>query len=193
MKILINKMIKYIKNQLKNIPMMILICILFYGIVTIATSSINSNDITFDNTNSNLNAGDMQEAIDEVFQHATDYNEIKTTIGDSTLTTTNQTLTGAVNELNNNITGVKSQIGGFVCKIVNNGSSIYIPFGSYDALVMFNNAYGTNMVLYIRNQSNVVMHGSANPSGVTINKSDTGVTLTNNIGWKLLVFAFAAS
>ena len=96
-------MIKYIKNQLKNIPMMILICILFYGIVTIATSSINSNDITFDNTNSNLNAGDMQEAIDEVFQHATDYNEIKTTIGDSTLTTTNKTLSGGINEINGNM------------------------------------------------------------------------------------------
>ena len=92
-------MIRYFKSQLKNLPMTILICIVFYGIVTIATSNINSNDIIFDNTNSNLNAGDMQEAIDEVFQHATDYNEIKTTIGDSTLTTTNQTLTGAVNEV----------------------------------------------------------------------------------------------
>ena len=103
-------MIKYIKNELKHLPMTILICIVFYGIVTIATSNINSNDIIFDNTNSNLNAGDMQEAIDEVFQHATDYNEIKTTIGDSTLTTTNQTLTGAVNEVNDKITTVNGKL-----------------------------------------------------------------------------------
>ena len=96
-------MIKYIKNELKHLPMMIIIAIIFCGIGTLATSYVTSKDVYYDNSVSNLNAGDMQDAIDEVFQHATDYNEIKTTIGDSSLTTTDKTLTGAVNEINSTI------------------------------------------------------------------------------------------
>ena len=120
--------------------MMILVFILLYGIVTIATSNINSNDIIFDNTNSNLNAGDMQEAIDEVFQHATDYNEIKTTIGDSTLTTTNKTLTGAVNELNS-VLGLPSSASGVTgndafskINTLNNNLKLKVSYSRWDNL-----------------------------------------------------------
>ena len=74
------KMIKYIKNELKHLPMMIIIAIIFCGIGTLATSYVTSKDVYYDNSVSNLNAGDMQDAIDEVFQHATDYNNMNTRV-----------------------------------------------------------------------------------------------------------------
>ena len=73
-------MIKYIKNELKHLPFIAVLFILFYAIVTVATSYVTSKDIYYDNSDSNLNAADMQDAIDEVFQHATDYNEIKSRV-----------------------------------------------------------------------------------------------------------------
>ena len=73
-------MIRYIKNELKHLPMMIIIAIIFCGIGTLATSYVTSKDVYYDNSVSNLNAGDMQDAIDEVFQHATDYNNMNTRV-----------------------------------------------------------------------------------------------------------------
>ena len=93
---------KIIKDNVKFI-IVIFICIIASSITTLATSYLfNSNEVSYDNTNSGLHADSIQDAIDEVFQHATDYSEIKTKIGTGSLTTTSNTLIGGINELNSN-------------------------------------------------------------------------------------------
>ena len=74
-------MINYLKNQLKNLPMMILICITFYGIVALADSyAIDSNQVGFNNTGTGIQSTNAQAAINEVFLHATDYNSMDTRV-----------------------------------------------------------------------------------------------------------------
>ena len=84
---------------------------MFYGITTLATNYLfNSNEVSYDNTETGLHADEVQGAIDEVFQHATDYSELKNKIGTNALTTTAQTLTGGINELKTNVTSLNEQI-----------------------------------------------------------------------------------
>ena len=93
----------FIKNNIKFI-IVIVICLVGSSITTLATNYIfNSNEVSYDNTESGLHADEVQGAIDEVFQHATDYSEVKNTIGTGSLTTTSNTLIGGVNELNSKI------------------------------------------------------------------------------------------
>ena len=92
----------FIKKNIKFI-IVIVICLIGSSITTLATNYIfNSNEVSYDNTESGLHADEVQGAIDEVFQHATDYSEIKNKIGTGSLTTTSNTLIGGVNELNSN-------------------------------------------------------------------------------------------
>ena len=72
-------MIKFIKKNIKSI-ILVIVCITSSILSTVATSYVTSKDVYYDNSDSNLNAGDMQEAIDEVFQHATDYNNMNTRV-----------------------------------------------------------------------------------------------------------------
>ena len=79
--ILYKKMKDYLKNELKHLPMMILICAMFYGITTFATNYVfDSGDVRFDNTGTEIQAGDVQGAIDETFRHLTDYNNMDTRV-----------------------------------------------------------------------------------------------------------------
>ena len=100
--------------------MMLLLIVLFYSITTFSASSpLTAGEVTFDNNNTPLLADNVQGAVNEIFQHATDYNEIKTTIGTSTLTTTDQTLKGAINEINTQLIDKIYPVG-----------SVYISFNS---------------------------------------------------------------
>ena len=99
----------FIKNNIKFI-IVIVICLIGSSITTLATNYIfNSNEVSYDNTESGLHADEVQGAIDEVFQHATDYSEIKNKIGTGSLTTTSNTLIGGVNELNSKFTIVEGR------------------------------------------------------------------------------------
>ena len=101
----------YLKNELKHLPFTILVFIFLYGIIVLADSyALRSLDITFDNTNTNLESINVQDAIDEVYNHATDYNEIKNTIGTGSLTTTSQTLIGGINEVKGLIPTVEDSL-----------------------------------------------------------------------------------
>ena len=101
---------KFIKKNSKYIGI-VMICIFCSYLTTIATNYIfDSSDVRFDNTGTSLESVNVQDAIDETFHHVTDYNEIKTTIGNSTLTTTNKTLIGAINEVNSNLNPAKTTI-----------------------------------------------------------------------------------
>ena len=93
----------FIKNNIKFI-ILIIICLVGSSITTLATNYLfNSNEVSYDNTESGLHADEVQGAIDEVFQHATDYSEIKSKIGTGSLTTTSNTLIGGINEVNNKL------------------------------------------------------------------------------------------
>ena len=108
--ILIIKM-KFIKKNAKYIGI-VMICVFCSYLTTLATNYIfDSSDVRFDNTGTSLESVNVQDAIDETFHHVTDYNEIKTTIGNSTLTTTNKTLIGGINEVNSNL-GLPSSASG---------------------------------------------------------------------------------
>ena len=96
---------EFIKRNIKSIILVIVCMIGSFISSAFATNGLfDSKQVDYDNSNSHITSTNVGDAIDEVFQHATDYNEIKTTIGDNTLTTTNQTLTGGINELNEKIT-----------------------------------------------------------------------------------------
>ena len=155
---------EFIKKNIKMIVIVIGILSLT-GIVAYATGTyvFESTDVRFDNTNTEITAGDVQGALEEVYHHVTDYNDIKDQIGNSTLTTTNQTLTGGINEVNSkiaksadtivsNIAGVKSALSAFasqmqigdakLVRIVHTDSSdtsIMRPHVRYSGLLTKNN------------------------------------------------------
>ena len=148
----------FIKNNIKFI-IVIIICLVGSSITTLATNYLfNSNEVSYDNTNSGLHADYVQGAIDEVFQHATDYSEIKTKIGSDTLTTTSNTLIGSINELNSN----KADL------LVVSGASSYAYNSQVGAEYVYNNL-PTNykgMFKTVFSQS-WTAYGIANKTGTT--------------------------
>ena len=107
---------EYIKSQIKNIPMTLVMFILFYGITTLATNYLfNSNEVSYDNTISGIKQDNVQGAIDELYACTSNYaayntrlTNAETKIGTGNLTTTSNTLIGGVNELKTNIGNVPS-------------------------------------------------------------------------------------
>ena len=118
----------FIENNIKFI-IVIVICLIGSSITTLATNYIfSSNEVSYDNTESGLHADSVQGAIDEVFQHATDYSGInnrltnaEATIGTGTLTTTSNTLIGGVNELNSKIVSKAAASGGTDLSMITTG------------------------------------------------------------------------
>ena len=112
----------FFKNNIKLVLVLIVGLSLGATAVYGADKIFDSDQVGFDNTNLNLTidgeeVDNVQDAIDALYSKATDYSDILTrltateaTIGNSTLTTTAQTLTGAVNELNSKMT-VKQTMG----------------------------------------------------------------------------------
>ena len=91
---------EFIKRNSKYI-VIVMICVFGSYLTTLATNyAFESTDVRFDNSNTEITAGDVQGALEQTFQHVTDCNEIKDTIGSGSLTTTSQTLIGAINGLN---------------------------------------------------------------------------------------------
>ena len=107
-------MIDYIKKELKHLPFTIIVFIMLYGITVFANSyALSSTDVSFDNDGTSITATNMQNAISELYDRAIDYSSIDTRVSDleslagsDTLTTTAQTLTGAINELDGNISSI---------------------------------------------------------------------------------------
>ena len=67
-------MIKYLKSELKHIPVMILIFAMLYGMVVLATNYLfNSSEVQYDNTTSGINSDNVQDAIDELYADANNY------------------------------------------------------------------------------------------------------------------------
>ena len=103
---------QYLKNEIKHIPLVLILFILFYGITTLATTTLfNSSEVKYNNTTSGIQSDKVQGAIDELYACASNYGAYNTrltntenTIGTGSLTTTNKTLIGGVNELNGKLT-----------------------------------------------------------------------------------------
>ena len=85
----------------KVVFVMALITIIISSIISVYAANYlyNSNEVEYDNTNKNISSTNVQGAIDELYTQANDYTELKNKIGTESLTTTSQTLTGAINEL----------------------------------------------------------------------------------------------
>ena len=106
----------YIKNEIKHIPMILVVSIMFYGIATYAIAPLfNSNEVSYDNTVSGIKQDNVQGAIDELYACTSNYSaydtrltNTETAIGTGSLTTTSQSLIGGVNELKTNIGTVPS-------------------------------------------------------------------------------------
>ena len=67
-------MIKYIKDNLKTLPFIVIVFIMLYGIVTLADAYLfNSNEVRYNNSESGIQSGDVQGAIDELYACASNY------------------------------------------------------------------------------------------------------------------------
>ena len=95
------------KEKIKNIVLIIVVAVISSTITSFATSNYlyDSIDVKYDNSNG-VQAETVQGAIDELYSCASDYSTINNKIGSSTLATTNQTLTAAINELNTNFSSI---------------------------------------------------------------------------------------
>ena len=94
---------KYIKNSIKYIVIVLICVFCSYYITRATTYDYNATDVRFDNTGTDLESTGLQDALDEVFYHVSDYNEIKTTIGSGSLNTSSQNIIGAINEIKSGI------------------------------------------------------------------------------------------
>ena len=102
----------YLKSQIKNLPMIIIVSIIFCGINTLATNYLfKAKEVEFDNTNTSIESTNVGDAIDELYTAANNFatydtrlQGIETKIGSDTLNTTSSTLIGGINEVNNSIT-----------------------------------------------------------------------------------------
>ena len=108
----------YLKSQLKNLPMILIISIVFCGVNTLATSYLfKAKEVEFDNSNTNIESTNVGDAIDELYTAANNFatydtrlQGVENTIGTGSLTTTNNTLIGGINELNNKLTSKADKI-----------------------------------------------------------------------------------
>ena len=105
------------KEKIKNIVLIIVLMIITSTITSYATSIylFDSIDLKYDNSKG-VQAETVQGAIDELCSCASNYsaydselNNLKTKIETSSLNTTNKDLSGAVNELDNELNVFKNQ------------------------------------------------------------------------------------
>ena len=97
----------YLKNEIKHLPMIIIVSIIFCGINTLANNHLfSSKDVDYDNSNTHIESTNVGDAIDELFDAANNFTTydtrlqgVETKVGTGTLNTTSQTLIGGVNEV----------------------------------------------------------------------------------------------
>ena len=109
---------EYLKNELKHLPMIVIVSIIFCGINTLANNHLfNSKDVDYDNSNTHIESTNVGDAIDELFDAANNFTTydtrlqgVESKVGTGTLNTTAQNLIGGVNELNNKLTRQTSNV-----------------------------------------------------------------------------------
>ena len=96
----------YLKSQLKNLPMIIIVSIVFCGINTLATSYLfKAKEVEFDNSNTNIESTNVGDAIDELYTAANNFatydtrlQGVETKIGN---VPSGKTTQGQIDDLNN--------------------------------------------------------------------------------------------
>ena len=90
------------KEKMATVLVCMIASILAGSISAYAAASYlyNADEVSYDKTSSELTSTDVQGAIDELYNRATDYTNLQNKVGTATLTTTAQNLSEAVNELN---------------------------------------------------------------------------------------------
>lgn len=128
---------EYLKNELKHLPLILIMLVLFYGMTVFAASIFQAQDADYDNSDSGIVADRAQGAIDELHSCAVNYQSFnqrlttaKNIIGVSPLTTTSQNLIGAINEINNRFDS------NGVLKIANGGTGATTAAGARTNLDM---------------------------------------------------------
>ena len=179
---------EYLKNELKHLPMIIIVSIIFCGINTLANNHLfNSKDVDYDNSNTHIESTNVGDAIDELFDAANNFTTydtrlqgIETKVGTGTLNTTAQNLIGGVNELNSNIAAVNSTISknkvgtahtlssadyivpsdGYVYCDARNSSSVGVVIRDSNNNLFGNIGYGTVATCFVRKGMLVYAAGS---------------------------------
>ena len=193
----------YIKNEIKHIPTIIVMFVLFYGITTLASSYLfKANEVEFDNTNTNIESTNVGDAIDELYTAANNFatydtrlQGVENTIGTGSLTTTNNTLIGGINEVNSKITQCIKQgstrVGGKIYEAEFSTSTdatnaIFVPL---DATQLSINAASIRILeVYIKTPQNYYALGPMNndssysPSYVLYSYAGAKATSTNVTG-----------
>ena len=92
------------KENTKLILIVIIAVVIASEATYAATTMYDSNIVGYDNTTSGLRSTTVQTALDELYGNVAEVIlNIKNFIGNSTLTTTDQTLSGAINELDSEV------------------------------------------------------------------------------------------
>ncbi len=135
------------KDNAKLIMAIFITIVIASGATYAATTMYDSNIVGYDNTTSGLRSTNVQSALDELYGNIAEVIlNIKAIIGNSTLTTTDQTLIGAVNELDGEITNLKDIIfpSGTYQDLTFTGSGQQFNFDKPGILaVSFYNGYAT--------------------------------------------------
>ena len=189
-----------IRKILKSPVMLIVIFSIITVVLSLGTSYAanvylyDSKDVSYDNTRSGIIATDVQGAVDELYSAANDYSSINTrvngvedTIGDSTLTTTDQTLIGGINELNDqikNINSINLITGSEKAIAVKTSNIVNLYISRQDNWVTKLELESITLPLFMRPKSKTYMYGmyydgsSWNPTMLAV-KSDGTLTIEN--------------
>ena len=147
------------KENAKLILAIFVTVVIASGATYAATTMYDSNTIGYDNTTSGLRSTNVQSALDELYGNVAEVIlNIKSIIGNSTLTTTDQTLTGAVNELDSQITnyvttvnvdmGNTGSVAAWSDKVMTKPLSDILPSG-YRVLLVSPNYSGDDQFVFV--------------------------------------------
>ena len=97
-------MIKYLKSEVKHLPLILVLCIVLYIVVRVLTNSLFQSKSGLVN-NKETNLGDAVSSQYACVSNVSTYNQRLTAVenkfGNSSLTTTAETITESINEVNN--------------------------------------------------------------------------------------------
>ena len=168
-----------IDNNAKIILFIVLSAMLSSGATFATTTMYYSNTVYYDNSTSEIQSSNVQGAIDELYACASNYSLYNTrltnaeaTIGSSTLTTSVQTLTGGINEINSKL---NNAYGGYTPSITCNNSSFAV-----DNVDFRYRASGG--LLWISGRFRIVTAATSNPSAIYIALPSGYTSFGNNVG-----------
>ena len=194
-------MSNYLKNEIKHLPMIVVVSIIFCGINTLANNHLfNSKDVDYDNSNTHIESTNVGDAIDELFDAANNFTTydtrlqgVETKVGTGTLNTTAQNLIGGVNELNGKITQKFNDLLFFnQTNVTTTDQDITIPAITNFRYLLIgyrargsSDAYGISIISvehlkYFSNEIHILSIKEPSEYGIVKYKNDTTLSLSSN-------------